>query len=110
MAGINLTIPKYNLTASAWKWYCMNYVDIKVYDDDTYVINGVCYSSYESVLNRIEDMAAADYEAILSQEQSPFDSNETQLLDAIDKFLETGTVGDLLKVVAYAVASQEGIE
>lgn len=35
---------------------------------------------------------------------------EKQLLDAIDEFLETGTVGDLLKVVAYAVASQEGIE
>lgn len=40
-----------------------------------------------------------------------FDTYEkNQLLDAIDEFLETGTVGDLLKVVAYAVASQEGIE
>ena len=40
---------------------------------------------------------------------STFDNYEKdQLLDAIDEFLETGTVGDLLKVVAYAVASQEG--
>lgn len=50
------------------------------------------------------------YESTITQEQSPFDSDEKQLLDAIDEFLETGTVGDLLKVVAYAVASQEGIE
>jgi len=109
MAGINLTIPECDLTAFAWKWYCMNYVDIRVYGN-TYVMNGVCYSSYERVLNRIEDMAMADYESSLSQEQSPFDSDEKKLLDAIDEFLETGTVGDLLKVVAYAVASQEGIE
>ena len=38
-----------------------------------------------------------------------FDTYEkNQLLESIDEFLETGTVGDLLKVVAYAVASQEG--
>lgn len=52
----------------------------------------------------------SDLTASLSQEQSPFDSNEKQILDAIDEFLETGTVGDLLKVVAYAVASQEAVE
>ena len=40
-----------------------------------------------------------------------FDTNEkNQLLEAIDEFLETNTVGDLLKVVAYAVASQEAVE
>ncbi len=107
MAGINLTIPECELTKSAWQWYCMNYVDIKAYGD-TYVMNGKCYSSYRGVLDKIEAMAMADYEASLAEEQSPFDSDETRLLDAIDEFLETGTVGDLLKVVAYAVTSQEG--
>ena len=107
MAGINLTIPESDLTERAWHWYCMNYVDIKAYGD-TYVMNGICYSSYRRVLDRIETMADADYEASIAEEQSPFDSNEKKLLDAIDNFLETHTEGDLLKVVAYAVASQEG--
>lgn len=49
-------------------------------------------------------------ESTITQKQSSFDSDEKKLLDAIDEFLETCTVGDLLKVVAYAVASQEGIE
>jgi len=67
MAGINLTIPECDLTAFAWKWYCMNYVDIRAYGG-TYVMNGVCYSSYERVLDNIESMAMADYEDSLSQE------------------------------------------
>ena len=60
MAGIGITILPYELSRKAWKWYCNNYVDIRVYDDDIYIINGVKCHCYKEVLDKLESIAEAE--------------------------------------------------